>query len=100
MFPSGLILQNLMFSLPQETSLKLSIGLNLSRYMLNSEVYFATIKERSPWCTLEMSQIMMTSLQWESIATDARNLPSGLNAKHLVVTRVAKVRIPRHLAVA
>ena len=47
-----------------------------------------------------MSQIMMTSLQWESIATDARNLPSGLNAKHLVVTRVAKVRIPRHLAVA
>jgi hypothetical protein len=55
-------LQNLIFSLPQETSLKLSIGLNLRHKMLKSEVYLAAISGFSPLEIFEMSQIIIISL--------------------------------------
>lgn len=94
----SLTLQNLIFSLPHETSLKLSIGLNLRHRMLKSEVYFAAISGFSPLVIFEMSQTIIISLLWVSLPTLARYLPSGENATHLrLVTGI--VTIERHLAV-
>lgn len=81
--PLSLILQNLMFSFPQEAIREESIGLNLRAKMLKSEVYFATISGFSPFDILEISHTMIISLLWESFPTLARYLPSCENERHL-----------------
>jgi hypothetical protein len=86
-----LILQNLMFSLPQEASLYESIGENLNARILKSLICFAITSGFSPLAILVISQTIMSSLFLVSFPTAARNYPSWEKAK--VLRALTKVEI-------
>ena len=67
--------------------------------MLNSDVYLATTTGFSPLCTLDISQITISSLFLASLPTLARKRPSWEKLRHFRDT-TGIVTIVMHLAVA
>lgn len=75
-----------MFSLPHDTNLSISIGLNFMEIILKFETYLAKISGFFLPSMSSIFQIIIVSLLWLSVPTVTKSLLLYEKLKHLIST--------------